>query len=117
MVTDGSENREGFEAEWKCDLETSTQEFAFDSDELLTVYPNPTSDDVIINYSHPNIRNIRLNIFDNLGRILFQNDFDNSSEFKKELNVANLGDGLKYVQVIHENNDLVFHRKIMVISE
>jgi hypothetical protein len=79
----------------------------------LIVYPNPTSDEVFVNFENQNGNAISIELVDQLGRVIYASDEFNSTGFNTiELNLANVSDGM-YSVLVHSMNNTITKRIIV----
>ncbi len=79
----------------------------------LIVYPNPTSDEVFVNFENQNGNAISIELVDQLGRVIYTSEEFNSTGFNTiELNLANVSDGM-YSVLVHSLNNTITKRIIV----
>jgi hypothetical protein len=74
------------------------------------LYPNPTSDDLIVDFNLTGQSQVSMKIIDANGKlVLSKNKISQGSK----LNVSQLSRGIYFVQVIDNNNQLLFTDKLI----
>ncbi len=77
----------------------------------ISVYPNPTSNFVIIDFSAPQkLENFKIIVTDINGKILEQAE---TTAYKKQLDFSDYADGIYYLSVEQKNNQLLKVFKII----
>jgi uncharacterized delta-60 repeat protein len=71
----------------------------------LSIYPNPTTNALNIDFKSPINKAIKLKISDMMGRIVYQNNYDLISD-KISLNVNDLNTGLYVVNIIFDGENI-----------
>lgn len=82
-----------------------------DESSCLIIYPNPTSKYVNINYSSDNANNIIVEIFDIIGEKIYSEEFTNTRNLYKQLDLSKYNKGIYLLRII--NNDGQIIRKII----
>jgi len=83
------------------------------SDEYFKVYPNPTTDYVIFDYK-VNSKNVRIEITDVLGRVIY--DSQNLNSFDKfSINTKNWSDVMYYLSV-KDNTGILLNQKLLILK-
>lgn len=86
---------------------------AQNSDNQLTVYPNPANDNVVISLpSDVNYSNLQVTVYDMLGNIVSTKNV-NDSDVKVEMNVAGIESGL-YIVRLENTNGVVGQTRINI---
>lgn len=75
---------------------------------VMTIYPNPTSDRVFVNLETGNFQDFEVQIFNNLGQLVKTIQLDN------EINVADLGSGLYLLKVSNVKTLETFQQKLLI---
>ncbi len=67
----------------------------------LNLYPNPTSNELIINYRIPKAGNLNIQLFDNLGRKIttLMDSYQDFGQYTTEFNLSNLNSGLYFIKI------------------
>jgi PKD repeat protein len=79
----------------------------------LNVYPNPTSNEVFVNFENQNGNAISIELVDQLGRVIYTSEEFNSTGFNTiELNLANVSDGM-YSVLVHSMNNTITKRIVV----
>lgn len=81
------------------------------SEEIFSIYPNPTSGLVKIEAIDNKIDHFNTNIFDLSGRLIFQQKFNNE---KVEINLNKLKDGIYFLENIYDEK--IFRKKIVKVT-
>ncbi|MBP6427265.1 MAG: T9SS type A sorting domain-containing protein [Bacteroidia bacterium] len=82
------------------------------SSNLISVYPNPASDQISISYSIK--AKATLKVSDNLGRLIFQKEVEPYSE-KLTIDVSKISNGMYYITLTNENGEI--NAKRFIISK
>ena len=82
------------------------------SSNLISVYPNPASDQISISYSIK--AKATLKVSDNLGRLIFQKEVEPYSE-KSTIDVSKISNGMYYITLTNENGEI--NAKRFIISK
>ena len=80
------------------------------NDQFIHLYPNPTSNDLIVDYNLTGQVQVTIKILDANGIMLITKN--NISKGSK-LNVSQLISGIYFIQVIDKNNKLLFTDKLI----
>ncbi len=78
----------------------------------LSIYPNPVTDELNINYNFFNAENVEFQLLDLTGRVLLNNSDSNIKNGIKTINVKNLKSGMYLLRLSSVNGNC--SRKIMV---
>jgi parallel beta-helix repeat protein len=83
--------------------------------DLFTLYPNPATDEVNLNFQSKGAEHLTFTVSDMLGkvRLIEENTSQNGDNYLK-LNIENLENGIYFIKVVSENMEQV--RKIYVIK-
>ena len=84
----------------------NTQDF------YLSVYPNPTSHQVTIDYADLESDNRRVIVFDLLGKEVFQQALANESRLTT-LDLSQLGSGMYIISIVNSNNEIIGIQRIV----
>ena len=85
---------------------------AIDKNIKFNIYPNPATDQLMIEFSNDNIENFRLNIFNTLGQIVITTYINNQFT---NVNLSSLAsNGIYFVQIEDAENKLVTVKKIII---
>jgi hypothetical protein len=74
------------------------------------LYPNPTSDDLIVDFNLTGQSQVSMKIIDANGKLVISK---NKISQGSKLNVSQLSRGIYFVQVIDNNNQLLFTDKLI----
>lgn len=78
------------------------------------VYPNPTSNQLFIEYTPENNQNIKINIFSQLGQLVYSNEVQSPSDMSQKLNI-NTGNWPAGIYMIRlDNGSAISTRKVSV---
>ena len=78
------------------------------------VYPNPTSNQLFIEYTPENNQNIKIDIFNQLGQSVYSNEVQSPSEMTQKLNI-NTGNWPAGIYMIRlDNGSAISTRKVSV---
>ncbi|NDU98550.1 S8/S53 family peptidase [Spirosoma terrae] len=71
------------------------------SDSLFTIYPNPAEHTIDIQYAYPNVRQLRISVIDQQGRVQLESQLSNSrnGQFQGSLRLNNLATGLYFLKL------------------
>ncbi|MEZ4855503.1 MAG: zinc-dependent metalloprotease family protein [Gelidibacter sp.] len=67
--------------------------------EGFSIFPNPNSGEFTIKLKSTTGNNIKVNVYDVRGRLIFNNLFDNAPEFNQTINLSNVQSGMYLVNV------------------
>jgi len=97
-------NAKGFELKYKTNVSESSIEEKNAAVKALTVFPNPTSDILNLSFSYPQKDNIKIEIYNFLGDVIYkENLIDFSGNFKQPINIEMLSQGLYFLKVSSSN--------------
>jgi len=82
----------------------------FTNGQFFHLYPNPSINDIIVDYNLSGQTQVSIKIIDSNGKIVF-----NKNKISKgsKLNVSQLNGGIYFVQVLDKNNQLLFSDKLI----
>jgi hypothetical protein len=84
--------------------------------EGLSVYPNPTNSDITIEFESSINSDIKIGVYNTLGREVFSQQINSfSGQFKQEIDLKDFSEGIYIVNVISENGKL-FTKRISYIK-
>jgi len=91
---------------WINDVENEYYTRTQNNFNLVQNYPNPFNPSTTIEYLIDEPGNVRIIIYDALGRELktLVNEFKSAGSYKQIFNAGNLASGIYYYQLINENN-------------
>ena len=69
-------------------------------DVQIRIFPNPFSEEIHITYSGNIHQNALLEIFDIMGKVVFEQQLELSSEFKQTIFSKSLLDGIYWIRII-----------------
>ncbi len=99
------------------DAVLSNNVLEFGNDNILKIYPNPSNSRVMLEFSLDKSDEVRITIYDNLGRVIatpISNQFYSSQNPQMvSLNISNLANGMYYI-TLHVGNSL--HRSKLIIA-
>jgi len=96
QVSDGANSAAGFHANWTCVTSINETEFV----SRLSLYPNPTDDQVTIEFACiAGCNDAQITVSDALGKIVRTKNISFAGEFKEQLDVSDFADGVYYVTV------------------
>ncbi len=78
---------------------------------LITVFPNPTDDFLMIDFGEALNSNVRIELINSLGKIIRQQDFDNPSEVE-QINLSNISAGIYFIKI--KNEELETYKRIVI---
>jgi hypothetical protein len=78
--------------------------------QFIHLYPNPTSDDLIVDFNLTGQSQVSMKIIDANGKLVISK---NKISQGSKLNVSQLSRGIYFVQVIDNNNQLLFTDKLI----
>jgi hypothetical protein len=79
---------------------------------LLRIHPNPANDAVVISVNSAQAEPYTLEVFDQLGRLVFQEDFILSSQ----IDISDRSTGLHFVRVMDATGKSVGLEKLMIVD-
>jgi hypothetical protein len=82
----------------------------FTNGQFIHLYPNPTSDDLIVDFNLTGQSQVSMKIIDANGKLVISK---NKISQGSKLNVSQLSRGIYFVQVIDNNNQLLFTDKLI----
>jgi photosystem II stability/assembly factor-like uncharacterized protein len=75
---------------------------SFDSKKNIKIYPNPSTDEVIISFDELPSQNFTIKIVDSLGKIIFTQNYNNENNIT--INTRLLPKGVCFISVINQEN-------------
>ncbi|NOU46177.1 MAG: T9SS type A sorting domain-containing protein [Bacteroidales bacterium] len=91
-----------------CELVTSIPNNSLSEDNDIMVFPNPSDDHITLKINNIHERSIEVNIFDSLGRIVMNSNFNQETD----LDISSLPSGIYYIKIFSEEINEI--RKIIV---
>ena len=91
-------------------LVTNTQ--TLEEIENVSIYPNPSAGAINVEASIPNAQDVQLEIYDLLGRPVYNQHLNNVSQFRETLDISNFPSGY-YMLFIRLENGLIYSEKIL----
>ena len=80
--------------------------FEWSQDALsLEVYPNPTQNNLFLNFEKPIVSNLNVQIYNALGQRVFEQNFENQQN-RLQLNIADFSNGLYIILAKNEENKI-----------
>ncbi|MCP3928113.1 MAG: T9SS type A sorting domain-containing protein [Bacteroidetes bacterium] len=83
----------------------------------LTVFPNPTNGDLFVEGKFSNEQNIRIEIYDILGKILLKRPVQNPGYFSEYFNLFKIPSGNYMVRLVSETGKTLAQEKVSFIKE
>jgi hypothetical protein len=106
QVTDGAGVDVGFEATWDCQLDGIDASVLLDQN--LSIYPNPSSDVLNINYSTDTKTGpIVVFMVNALGQVVFTDELKEQSSFTSQVDVSTLGKGIYFIILQSSDHQIV----------
>lgn len=106
QVTDGAGVDVGFEATWDCQLDGIDASVLLDQN--LSIYPNPSSDVLNINYStDAKTGPIVVFMVNALGQVVFTDELKEQSSFTSQVDVSTLGKGIYFIILQSSDHQIV----------
>jgi len=78
----------------------------------ITVYPNPSSGVFNVEINSLNISDIKISIYNLLGSVVFENNFDNSFNFNEAIDLSSVESGVYLMNVTIGNKKVT--KKIII---
>ena len=79
------------------------------------LFPNPTNNFVFIKKNKMVFKNLVVNLYDELGRSIYDSTWNNNDNLK--IDVSRFSSGTYFIKVTDENSNIVFQDKIIKISQ
>lgn len=78
----------------------------------LSVYPNPTQGQFVLDYDFSNSRNLNINIVDAVGKLIYIENVDATNGYQKTINLSNYAAGIYTVSIQSEEG--IAQQRIML---
>jgi len=111
--TDESEVRPGFELTWTCESTTTSLQELPINQELLQVYPNPTSGLVHLRYEGQDNHQLQLTVYNSLGQRVLQKSYIHQSNILEPIDLTGLNSGVWLVEVWDKDTNHIFREKVV----
>ncbi|UZR96772.1 fibronectin type III domain-containing protein [Chondrinema litorale] len=76
----------------------------------MTLYPNPVSTKLYINFQDDMIDKVNIKIIDLTGRVEWQGDFDGNNQLELDLTQINVSNGMKILSASHGGKEVLLRR-------
>lgn len=80
----------------------------------LRIYPNPTSDYIYLEIAGQNAKNLKIELFDNLGNKIFSTNSNSLDNNQISINLTEHPDGVYFLQIIENSYPIVVSKIIKV---
>lgn len=99
-VLDSADQDSGFLNDWYIEVCTTTLSAPeFDKLTHLSIFPNPNNGEFTVKLNSNSGNDIKINVYDIRGRRVFDNIYNNNSNFNKVINLGNVQSGLYLINV------------------
>ena len=78
----------------------------------LTVYPNPSKDNVNVSFTSKDVKDCEIKLFNNMGELVYFSKHKIVGEFTKQIELANYSKGLYFFKITLDGDE--FSRKVIV---
>ena len=94
---------------WTIEICAVTAQLATDENQLtdFRIYPNPNKGNFNIQFENNTSNEIKVNVFDMRGRVIFENNYSNQTTFNENIQLSNAQSGVYLVSVTDGSKKLV----------
>ncbi|MBL0342527.1 MAG: T9SS type A sorting domain-containing protein [Bacteroidetes bacterium] len=113
FISDGSTIHDGYSIDdFRIESDPLSAPTLSSNDDLFTVYPNPSSGEVNINFTKSNSPNATITLFDIAGKAIFSKPVANSSGYNLQVSSLNKGS----YTVVFSDADALIVKKLVVVQ-
>ena len=105
-VTDNNINNTGTLVSWGVDFGCTLANNQFDTSNFV-IYPNPNRGNFNIQFSNSMSNEIKVNVYDMRGRVIFENKYTNQATFNENIQLDNAQSGIYLVSITDGSQKMV----------
>lgn len=109
LANDNYNGDTGSIGNWTIEICAVTAQLATDENQLtdFRIYPNPNKGNFNIQFENNTSNEIKVNVFDMRGRVIFENNYSNQTTFNENIQLSNAQSGVYLVSVTDGSKKLV----------